>query len=209
MAVAAYLWLWQTGTLKMLGDEEALTEAIRSFGVWGPIGIIAIMTTAIVVSPVPSAPIAIAAGMVYGTAWGAVVVVIGAELGAIIAFLIARWLGYETVRRWSGADRVLSFLSQERSQFWLMAAVFISRLMPFISFDAVSYAAGLTPLAFWRFALATVTGVIPVTVLLTYAGEELSTAGLAAISLVLIVLVALPLIPAFVRFLRQLLRNRS
>ena len=207
--VAAYLWLWQSGTLELLRNEAALTEAIRGLGAWGPAGIIALIATAIVVSPVPSAPVAIAAGMVYGTAGGAVIVVAGAELGAIAAFLIARWLGYEVVRQWSGADRAMSYLSQDRSQVWLMAVVFVSRLLPFISFDAVSYAAGLTPLAFWRFALATVVGVTPVSVLLTYAGKELSTANLATISLVLITLVALPLVPALVRTVLQLVRNRS
>ena len=134
--------------------------------------------------------------------------VIGAELGAVIAFLIARWLGYEAVRRWSGADRMMSYLSRERSQLWLMAVVFVSRLLPFVSFDAVSYAAGLTPLSFWRFALATVVGIIPVSFLLTYAGKKLSTANLATISLVLIVLVALPLAAPLVRNLVRTARNR-
>jgi uncharacterized membrane protein YdjX (TVP38/TMEM64 family) len=41
----------------------------------------------------------------------------------------------------------MSNLSRERSQIWLMAVVFVSRLLPFISFDAISYAAGLTPQA--------------------------------------------------------------
>jgi uncharacterized membrane protein YdjX (TVP38/TMEM64 family) len=206
--VAAYLWLWQSGTLATLRDEQALTDAIRGLGIWGPVGIVALIATAIVVSPVPSAPVAIAAGMIYGTAGGAVIVVIGAELGAVAAFLIARWLGYEAVRRWSGPDRIMSYLSRERSQIWLMAVVFVSRLLPFISFDAISYAAGLTPLTFWRFALATVVGIIPVSFMLTYAGEELSTANLAIISLVLIVLVALPLAAPLVRALVRAVRNR-
>jgi uncharacterized membrane protein YdjX (TVP38/TMEM64 family) len=205
---AAYLWLWQSGTLEMLRDEPALMEAIRGLGIWGPVGIVALIATAIVVSPVPSAPVAIAAGMIYGAVWGAVIVVIGAELGAVIAFLMARWLGYEAVRRWSGADGIMSYLSQERSQVWLMAVVFVSRLLPFISFDAISYAAGLTPLRFWRFALATVVGIAPVSFLLTYAGEELSTANLAIISLVLIVLVSLPLAAPLVRALVQAVRIR-
>lgn len=206
--VTAYLWLWQSGMLEMLRDEPALMEAIRGLGIWGPLAIIALIATAIVVSPVPSAPLAIAAGMIYGAAGGAVIVVIGAELGAIVAFLIARWLGYEAVRRWSGADRIMRYLSQERSQIWLMAVVFVSRLLPFISFDAISYAAEVTPLAFWRFALATVVGVTPVSFLLTYAGEELSAANLAIVSLILIVLVALPLAPALIRAVVQLVRNR-
>lgn len=206
--VAAYLWLWHSGTLETLRDEQALMETIRGLGLWGPVAIIALIATAIVVSPVPSAPVAIAAGMIYGAAGGAVIVVIGAEVGAVIAFLIARWLGYEAVRRWSGADRIMSYLSEERSQLWLMGVVFVSRLLPFISFDAISYAAGLTPLSFWRFALATVVGIAPVSFMLTYAGEELGAANLATISLVLIVLVGLPLAAPLVRALVRAVRHR-
>lgn len=70
----------------------------------------------------------------------------------------------------------MDWLDRGRSQIWLMAIVFFSRLLPFISFDAVSYAAGLTPLAFWRFAAATLAGVVPISFLLAYLGEEFVTA---------------------------------
>lgn len=207
VAAAAYAWLWQTGAVDVLGDEQRLTEAVRSLGLWGPVAVVVLMATAIVLSPLPSAPIALAAGMVYGTVWGAVMVVIGAEAGAVIAFLIARWLAFDVIQHWSKTDRIMAYLSQEKSQFWLMVAVFASRLLPFVSFDAVSYVAGLTPLAFWRFALATLFGVMPVSFLLTYAGEELSGAGIATVGLVLIVLVALPLIPALGRIVARLRRG--
>lgn len=205
MAVAAggYLWLWHSGTLEALTDEKRLTSLAQSLGAWGPVALVLLEATAIVLSPIPSAPVALAAGMVYGTGWGAVIVVIGAELGAIIAFSIARWLGFEAVRKWSSADWVMEYLSQDKSQLWLMLAVFASRLLPFISFDAVSYAAGLTPLRFWRFAVATFFGVMPVSFLLTYAGEELSGGSLATIGLVLILFVALSLIPTIVRLARS------
>ena len=44
------------------------------------------------------------------------------------------------------------------SQNALMGIVFVSRLLPFLSFDIVSYGAGLTTLSAWRFALATLAG---------------------------------------------------
>lgn len=39
------------------------------------------------------------------------------------------------------------------SQNKLTAIVLVARLLPFVSFDLVSYAAGLTALNAWRFAL--------------------------------------------------------
>jgi uncharacterized membrane protein YdjX (TVP38/TMEM64 family) len=45
--------------------------------------IVGFMTAAVVGSLIPSAPIAQAAGAAYGHVWGAVLVVVGAELGAL------------------------------------------------------------------------------------------------------------------------------
>ena len=47
----------------------------------------------------------------------------------------------------------------------------MSRLLPFVSFDAVSYAAGLSRLQFWRFALATLAGIVPASFLLAHFGS--------------------------------------
>lgn len=67
-------------------DGERLETLMARAGLWGPVLIIALMTVAVVASPIPSAPIALAAGAAYGHVWGTVQVVIGAELGALIAF---------------------------------------------------------------------------------------------------------------------------
>ena len=48
--------------------------------------------------------------------------------------------------------------------------MFLTRLAPGISFDGISYAAGLT-IGFKRFAVATTLGVIPETLLFAYLGH--------------------------------------
>ncbi|WP_112323751.1 TVP38/TMEM64 family protein [Oceanibium sediminis] len=150
-------------------EPERLEKLVARAGLWGPVVIVTLMTLAVVASPIPSAPIALAAGAAYGHAWGTVQVVIGAELGALIAFGLARLLGHDALRRVFG-DRVDAGLLG--SQAALTATVFASRLMPFVSFDMVSYAAGLSRLHAWRFALATLAGIIPASFLLAHFGGE-------------------------------------
>jgi uncharacterized membrane protein YdjX (TVP38/TMEM64 family) len=58
------------------------------------------------------------------------------------------------------------------SQTALTATVFASRLMPFVSFDMISYAAGLSRLHAWRFALATLAGIVPASFVLAHFGGE-------------------------------------
>jgi uncharacterized membrane protein YdjX (TVP38/TMEM64 family) len=170
----ALLGVWQFAPsvfteARGLMDGERLNMLVVRAGVWGPVVIVMLMTVAVVASPIPSAPIALAAGAAYGHLWGTVQVVIGAELGALIAFGLARILGRDVLRRVFG-DRVDAGLLG--SQTALTATVFASRLMPFVSFDMISYAAGLSRLHAWRFALATLAGIVPASFLLAHLGGE-------------------------------------
>ena len=150
-------------------EPERLEALVARAGLWGPMLVVTLMTIAVVASPIPSAPIALAAGAAYGHVWGTVQVVIGAELGALIAFGLARVLGHDALRRVFGASVDAGLLG---SQTALTATVFASRLMPFVSFDMISYAAGLSRLHAWRFALATLAGIIPASFLLAHFGGE-------------------------------------
>jgi uncharacterized membrane protein YdjX (TVP38/TMEM64 family) len=170
----ALLGVWQVAPsvfaeARGLMDGERLDMLVARAGIWGPVVIVTLMTLAVVASPIPSAPIALAAGAAYGHLWGTVQVVIGAELGALIAFALARTLGHDVLRRVFG-DRVDAGLLG--SQTALTATVFASRLMPFVSFDMISYAAGLSRLHPWRFALATLAGIVPASFLLAHFGGE-------------------------------------
>lgn len=158
-----------------LMDADRLEMMVARADFWGPLLIVSLMTIAVVASPIPSAPIALAAGAAYGHVWGTIQVVIGAELGALIAFFLARVLGHDILRRIFG-DRIDAGLLG--SQTALTATVFASRLMPFVSFDMVSYAAGLSRLHAWRFALATLGGIVPASFLLAHFGGEAASGDL-------------------------------
>jgi uncharacterized membrane protein YdjX (TVP38/TMEM64 family) len=168
----AYWSLRETGVLDELAEPARLMERIRALDTAGPIVIVALMTIAVVVTPIPSAPIALAAGSLYGHTWGTLYVAAGAELGALLAFALARLLSYTFLRRWLGDRLSFSLLG---SQWTMMGIVFVSRLLPFLSFDLVSYAAGMTPLKAWRFAAATLAGILPASFLLAHFGGEIAS----------------------------------
>ena len=150
-------------------DRDDLRRWIDAVGLFGSVLVVALMTIAVVASPLPSAPIALAAGAAYGHTFGTVLVVIGAETGAVLAFLIARVLGRPFVEQRFGHRIGKGLLG---SQNLLTLIVFGSRLLPFLSFDMISYAAGLSALHLWRFALATFFGIVPASFLLAHIGSE-------------------------------------
>ncbi|HEY9148648.1 MAG TPA: TVP38/TMEM64 family protein [Gammaproteobacteria bacterium] len=198
--VGGYAVLLHTGAIVFLENDEALKQWFQELGATGPLAIIGLMILAIVMSPLPSAPIALAAGAAYGHTFGTLYVILGAESGAIIAFVVARLVGIVTVRKWIG-PQVIQRL--EGSQNALMGIVFVSRLLPFISFDMVSYAAGVTPLRFWRFALATLAGIIPASFLLAHFGAEIASGESQRIGTTLLLLGGLPLVVLLTRRFRQ------
>jgi uncharacterized membrane protein YdjX (TVP38/TMEM64 family) len=166
------VWLFAPSVLseaQRVLNRETLEALVARAGFWGPVLVVALMAVAVVASPIPSAPIALAAGAAYGHLWGTVQVVIGAEIGALIAFGLARILGRDVLERAFGGRLGAGLLG---SQTALTATVFASRMMPFVSFDMISYAAGLSRLQTRRFALATLAGIAPASFVLAHFGGE-------------------------------------
>lgn len=198
--LAAYWLLHETGALAVILDGHALRRHIMELGMAGPLAVIGLMMLAILVSPIPSAPIALAAGALYGHTWGTLYILLGAELGALAAYGLARMLGRDALQRWLGSRLPEARIGSQGS---LMAIVFVSRLLPFISFDVVSYAAGFTTLSAWRFALATLAGILPTSFLLAHFGGAMANGELDRILYAVLALGVLTAVPLAVVYLRE------
>ena len=159
--------IFQVVEVEKLFNPEFLVNQLEGLGSWAPLVFMGFMVLAVVISPIPSLPLDIAAGIVFGPFWGLVYAVIGAEIGAIVSFLIGRALGREVLGRLLNTN--VSFC-EKCSDHHLMVLVFMARLLPIFSFDIVSYGAGLTKMSLKVFAIATLLGMIPPTLALTYLG---------------------------------------
>lgn len=172
-------------------NENQIQSWVSQQGLLGPLVIILLIATAIVISPIPSAPVALVSGALFGHTLGTIYVVIGAVIGASLAFMIARKLGYQYV-----SEKISHYLPVKLtgSQNTLMMIVFFTRLAPFISFDVISYAAGLTNLTLLRFFIASLAGILPISFLLAHLGSEASNGEIQGITFSLLFLGAFTLI---------------
>lgn len=167
------LWGWldhfSTPVFFDFTETQAFIDFARQSGFVGRLVIIAAMATAIIFSPLPSAPIALAAGAIYGHYEGTIYIFIGSLLGASTAFGISRFLGFQFAKVW--LEKILPNwkLGDQRRLMWM---IMLSRLMPFISFDLISYAAGITALSYGRFLFATAIGILPASFLLAHFGAK-------------------------------------
>ncbi len=152
------------------GDVAGLKVYILSFGAWAPIVSALLMILQALVAPLPAFVLSFANGLAFGTFWGGMLSLASASLAAAVSFWIARLLGRGPVEALVGrthlgaADRW--FLR------WGAYAILGARLVPVVSFDIISYAAGLTRMGFWRFMLATVVGMAPATFIYSYLGGQ-------------------------------------
>jgi len=169
LAAAPLCWTPAFEAFASLADDP--TTAICAAGALGPVAVVGLIALATVIAPIPGGPIAVAAGTLYGALTGGALTLVGASLGAILAFGIARLHGRDAVR--GSRLATVAWIARPRSPGRLMVLVFLSRVVPFISFDAVSYAAGLSALSPWRFAVATLAGIAPMSFLLAAAGAGL------------------------------------
>lgn len=153
-------------------DVERVVEFIRSYGAYAMAISFLLMVFQSVIAPLPAFLITFANAAVFGWWQGALLSWSSAMVGAMVCFLISRALGRDTVEKLAGKgalrgveDYFLKYGSK---------TILVCRLLPFVSFDAVSYFAGLTAIGFWPFVLATGLGQLPATIVYSYVGGMLS-----------------------------------
>ena len=125
-------------------------------------------------APVPRTALSLLVGVVLGFWGGFVVAVVGAVLGGLGAFGLARWLGRDAVARLAG--RRLAEVDRRLVGHGL-GALLLVRISP-VPFMPVSYAAGLTAVPLAPYTAATALGVVPGSALQVAVGA--SVGGLPA-----------------------------
>lgn len=169
---------------------NALDNALSNAGPWGWLIIIGLMIAHCFV-PIPAELVAIAAGASYGLIVGTILIWIGAMLGAILSFGLARWLGEPFIRRFLNTHHRAMLDEWKTKQG--VPTLLVSRLIPLISFNLINYAAGLASVPWWTFLWTTAVGILPITILSVFVGSTMSELpmqwiiGLSILGVVLVI----------------------
>lgn len=189
-------------------DAEALEVWLDGAGAAGPLLFIVIYAVAAVLF-LPGSVLTLAGGALFGPVLGTLFNLIGATLGATLAFLIARYLAADWVERKTGG-RMAQLKTGVENEGWRFVA--FVRLVPLFPFNLLNYALGLTRINPAHYILASFICMFPGALAYTYlgyAGREAIAGGEGMIQKVLLALGLLVLVAFLPRWIGRLRRGPS
>lgn len=159
--------------LGLLGREvpsqlPRFTAWVASLGAWGPVAFVAGYSIAPVIFA-PAFLLTIAAGALFGFVQGVIYVMIGATIGATLAFLTGRYLARRFVEGLLAREPRLQIIDRavERQGFRLVALL---RMSPAVPFVLLNYALGLSRVRLLDYVAASI-GMLPVVAMYVYSGK--------------------------------------
>lgn len=150
-------------------SEAGLQGFIHDAGPIAPLLFMVLMALTVVVSHLPGVPLVCVAGAMWGGVWGGIYSVAGGFLGSLMAYGLGRSLGQSAIKFITG--KTVTF-NTHRGQAVLGGLIFLSRLLPVVPFDVISYGAGMTRLSLPVYASATLLGMMPPTFAIAFLGTS-------------------------------------
>ncbi len=139
-------------------SAERVLALLKQYPVAAPVIFMAIYA----VSPsllLPSIPLTVAAGFLWGPVWGVVFSIVGATIGSCLPFFLARYVLSGLVRQRFKRDHWAWLTEKVERHGW--KAVAFTRLIPVFPFNLLNYLFGLTPIPFRHYLASTAIFMLP------------------------------------------------
>ena len=139
---------------------------------YGLVLFIVLYATSVVVL-LPSLPLNLLAGYVWGAWVGGLYVAIAVTLGSLISFMLARSVFGQSLSQKFKQGSFLKLAESLEKHGWKFVA--FVRLNPIFPTGPINYLFGLTPISFRAFSIATFIFLLPPAVIVAYLGETFQT----------------------------------
>jgi uncharacterized membrane protein YdjX (TVP38/TMEM64 family) len=154
--------------MPLLFNQMLLLEALRQRGGWAIVVFLCLQVGATIVGA-PGVVLTIVGGIAFGLVWGSLLSLVGATLGAMGAFWMARSLLHKWAQRRMHDHKLLRTFTHA-IQHRPFAFVLMVRFAPISPFNLANFMFGLTKIHWIPYSLGTLIGIIPGVMAYTWLG---------------------------------------
>ena len=138
-------------------DRQQLQIWLETAGIYAPILYVVLYTLATWLI-LPSTPLNLTGGAIFGIWWGTIWTTVAALVAAISAFIFTRTIGRNFIaQKLAGRGNAIDAEIRQGGLFYIFAV----RLLPIIPYGIVNFAAGLTSIRIKDYFLGTLLGTLP------------------------------------------------
>ena len=184
----------------------ALEQWLQDAGPAAPILFMIVYTIGAVFF-LPGSLLTLLGGALFGPYWGTFYNLTAATLGAMLSFLIARYLAADWVARKTGG-KMKQMMTGVENEGWHFVA--FTRLVPLFPFNLLNYALGLTKISFTQYSIATYICMLPGAIAYTYlgyAGKEAIAGGEGMVQKIMLAIALLALVGFLPRIIGMVRRK--
>ena len=172
------------------GGVERLVERVQNAGAAGVLMLLGMQFLQIVVAFIPGEVVQLAAGLMYGPWFGALIILVGCVISSTVIYWLVHKLGAPFVQGMVPTDHLEKFRRFEETG-KLDVIVFVLFLIPGMPKDVFTYLVPLTDMRYKRFIVLTTVGRIPGVIGSTYAASGFANGEVVGPIVVLAVLAVL------------------
>ncbi|WP_257267279.1 TVP38/TMEM64 family protein [Endozoicomonas sp. ONNA2] len=191
----------ESGVLSLLTDVEGLQAWIAGFG---PVGyvVFALLYIFSCIFMLPGSALTIVAGIAFGPVAGGLLALCSATLGAVAAFIVARFLLRNLILQKFGTNPMFKKIDDGVAHNGVSFLI-LTRLVPVFPFSLQNYAYGLTGINLATYSIVSLVTMAPGAFIFAYMAGDIATNGVSAMLLVKfaaagLVLFCISLIPKYI-----------
>jgi uncharacterized membrane protein YdjX (TVP38/TMEM64 family) len=191
-------------------NAQALEQWLQDAGAAAPILFMLIYAIGTVFF-LPGSLLTLIGGALFGPYWGTFYNLTAATIGAMLSFLVARYLAGDWVAQKmnnQAGGKMQQLINGVENEGWRFVA--FTRLVPLFPFNLLNYALGLTRISFTQYSIATYICMLPGAIAYTYlgyAGKEAIAGGEGMIQKIMLAIALLALVSFLPRIIGMLRRK--
>lgn len=184
--VAALYAMYASGMIETITNFDKLKEMIENAGMLGYV-IYILLYIVVAVFSLPASVITIGAGIIFGPIAGGLLALVGATIGATVAFVVSRYIARDFIVNKFGQNKIFQKIEQgveKNGKDFLI----LTRLVPVFPYNIQNYAYGVTNINIVTFALISLITMAPGAFIYAYMAGEIMENGISTLLFVKLII---------------------